>query len=198
MKRHQRGSRSTAASGLTAERIRNEALRVIDDGGLETFSTRKLGAALGCEAMAIYWYYPSKDLLLDAVARGIMSKLSTLLHESREDQGWIDALRTFARALRKLAHEHPHAFPLLATRGFAMDGTENLVELARHEGTDDRRAAHGFHLVCSYCFGFVFDELASLRSSATTDMVSPSPFDPSHSGEVFEFGLDVILRGLSS
>jgi len=41
---------------LSHEAIRAAALRLIDDDGLDAFSTRKLGAALGCEAMAIYWY----------------------------------------------------------------------------------------------------------------------------------------------
>ena len=45
--------RTGAGTGLTAERIRDEALKLIDAEGLESFSTRRLGAALGCEAMAI-------------------------------------------------------------------------------------------------------------------------------------------------
>ena len=52
---------------LSQDTIRAAALKLIDREGLDAFSTRKLGRALGCEAMAIYWYYPSKDALLDSV-----------------------------------------------------------------------------------------------------------------------------------
>ena len=60
---------------LTAERVRDEALRLIEEEGLEGFSTRKLGRALGVEAMAIYWYYPSKEALLDAVVEALVSRM---------------------------------------------------------------------------------------------------------------------------
>src|SRR3954447_6499826 len=110
--------RTSAGSGLTSERIRDEALRLIDAEGLESFSTRRLGAALGCEAMAIYWYYPSKDALLDAVVEALIARLPI---EPSNTGDWIDALRKLAHAYRRLAHQHPHAFPLLATRRFATE-----------------------------------------------------------------------------
>src|SRR4051794_33120752 len=108
---------------LTAERIRDEALRLIDEGGLETFSTRRLGAALGCEAMAIYWYYPSKEALLDAVVEQLIATLPVAAAES-----WIDALRKLAQSYRGLAHRHPRAFPLLATRRFASPGALRFLD----------------------------------------------------------------------
>src|SRR4051812_14935492 len=94
-------------TGLTAEKIRTEALRLIDADGLDAFSTRKLGAALGCEAMAIYWYYPSKESLLDAVVDELVGKIGAGAPTAHKD--WIDALRSLAHAYRKLAHKHPNA-----------------------------------------------------------------------------------------
>ena len=60
---------------------------------------------------------------------------------------WIDALRDVAHAYRRIAHDHPKAFPLLATRRFASEGTyaflEQLFELARSRAspTASRRAS---------------------------------------------------------
>ena len=110
---------------LTAERIREEALRLIDEDGIDAFSTRRLGAALGCEAMAIYWYYPSKDALLDAVVEAMVAHLPI---EPGGTADWIDALRRLAHAYRRLAHQHPNTFPLLATRRFATAGTFRFLE----------------------------------------------------------------------
>src|SRR6185503_3421665 len=101
---------------LERDVIRREALRLIDEDGLEAFSTRKLGAALGCEAMAIYWYYPSKDALLDAVVDLLMEDVAATASASGD---WIATLRAVAHAYRRIAHDHPRAFPVLATRRFA-------------------------------------------------------------------------------
>jgi AcrR family transcriptional regulator len=207
----------TRSSGLTAERIRDEALRLIDAEGLEAFSTRRLGAALGCEAMAIYWYYPSKDALLDAVVEALIARLPI---EQSTPGDWIDALRKLAHAYRRLAHLHPHAFPLLATRRFATEGTwrflEGLFELARKGGLDDRTTARFFRVVSSYCSGVALDELAGLRE-AERDRLSPEAgaaaaiavreafprlaavsawLEPTHFDDVFTFGLEMLLGAL--
>src|SRR4029450_12817133 len=52
---------------LTRERVLASALALIDEGGLAGFSIRSLGAALGCEPMSIYHYFPSKAHLQDAL-----------------------------------------------------------------------------------------------------------------------------------
>jgi AcrR family transcriptional regulator len=212
-----RAKRTAAGGGLTAERIRDEALRLIDAEGLESFSTRRLGAALGCEAMAIYWYYPSKDALLDAVVEALIARLPI---EPSNSGDWIDALRKLAHAYRRLAHQHPHAFPLLATRRFATEGTwrflEGLFELARRGGLDERQTARFFRVVSSYCSGVALDELAGLRE-ARTEATSPeaaalaasareafprlaavsSWLEPSHFDDVFVFGLEMLLDALA-
>jgi AcrR family transcriptional regulator len=208
--------RTAAGSGLTAERIRDEALRLIDAEGLESFSTRRLGAALGCEAMAIYWYYPSKDALLDAVVEALVARLPI---EPSNAGDWIDALRKLAHAYRRLAHLHPHAFPLLATRRFATEGTwrflEGLFELARRGGLDDRQTARFFRVVSSYCSGVALDELAGLKeaerakespdaatqaaaaSEAFPRLCAVSSFlEPAHFDDVFTFGLELLLEAL--
>lgn len=211
--------RSVAGGGLTAERIRDEALRLIDAEGLESFSTRRLGAALGCEAMAIYWYYPSKDALLDAVVEALIARLPI---EPSSAGDWIDALRKLAHAYRRLAHQHPHAFPLLATRRFATEGTwrflEGLFALARGAGLDDRQTARFFRVVSSYCSGVALDELAGLkeaeRARGDADPAHPpqaaapadefprlaavsSWLEPAHFDDVFVFGLEMLLEALA-
>lgn len=193
---------------LTAERIRDEALRLIDAEGLDAFSTRRLGAALGCEAMAIYWYYPSKEALLDAVVEQLIGSLQFTPTES-----WIDALRGLAQAYRKLAHDHPKAFPLLATRRFASPGAlrflEGLFDMARREGLDDRAIARFYRAVASYCNGVALDELAGLREAERGEPASRAResfprvarvyeyLGPEHTDDVFEFGLELLLEALS-
>jgi AcrR family transcriptional regulator len=192
-----------APANLTRETIRREALKLIDEEGLEGFSTRKLGAALGCEAMAIYWYYPSKDALLDAVVDELMSRIDVAPSAS----DWVAALRALARAYRGLSRQHPKAFPLVATRRFATEGTyaflERLFELAHRQGIDDRTTARFFRAVSAYCSGIALNELATRdenpearakfpRVTAVSKWLEPSELD-----DLFEFGLDVLLQALA-
>lgn len=200
-----------AAPELSHETIRTAALHLIDEEGLAEFSTRKLGRLLGCEAMAIYWYYPSKDALLDAVVDKLMVGVGAAI-EGELSGDWIDALREVAHAYRRLAHEHPKAFPLLATRRFASEGTyaflERLFTLAREQGIDDRVAARFYRVVSSYCNGFGLNELASprgpqdprsaaLRRRFSTVAAVSTWLDPEYLDEMFEFGLELQLTALA-
>jgi AcrR family transcriptional regulator len=190
---------------LTHAKIRREALKLIDAEGLESFSTRKLGARLGCEAMAIYWYYPSKEALLDAVVDELMAQVG---RAKTNEKDWVEVLREIARAYRALARKHPNAFPLIATRRFTTEGTYELLErlfaLAHAQGIDDRTTARIFRAVSAYCSGIGLNELAARR--APDDRAARAMFprlgavskwlEPSHFDDLFEFGLDVLLREL--
>jgi AcrR family transcriptional regulator len=200
-----KGRAAAPARELSHARIRTVALELIDRAGLEAFSTRKLGEALGCEAMALYWYYPSKDALLDAVVEQLMTNVGFAL--PRGDEPWVLALRRVAHAYRRIAQDHPRAFPLLATRRFASEGTyaflEELFAFARRQGVPDRTAARFYRLVSSYCNGFALNELAQRREAPGPD---PDRFPhvaavsaylaPAHLDDLFEFGLDTLLGAL--
>ena len=189
---------------LSQEAIRVAALRLIDDEGLDAFSTRKLGAALGCEAMAIYWYYPSKEALLDAVVDLLMEGVAGAVTESGD---WLATMRAVAHAYRRVAHDHPRAFPLLATRRFASETTygfmERLFELARAQGIADRVTARYYRVVSSYCNGFALNELAGppqvraqWRKFPRVHEVSKW-LDPEHLDDIFAFGLELQLGALA-
>ena len=193
--------RRAAPPKLSVDAICTAALDLIDRDGLEAFSTRKLGRELGCEAMAIYWYYPSKEALFDAVVDALMASVSLAVGGD-----WIVALRSVAHAYRRIAHDHPNAFPLLATRRFASEGTyaflEKLFELARQQGIDDRVTARFYRVVSSYCSGFALNELATPRTTAAlrrrfARVTAVSVWlEPQHLDEIFDFGLELQLAAL--
>src|SRR3954468_7110730 len=100
-----------ARGGLSRERIVAAALDLIDRDGLEAFSTRKLGAALGVEAMSIYNHFPSKGELLDAIASRLLAEVEL---PSRGE--FRSRLSTLLRSHQAVARRHPDAYPLLALR----------------------------------------------------------------------------------
>jgi AcrR family transcriptional regulator len=159
--------------------------------------------------MAIYWYYPSKDALLDAVVDKLMVSVGAALKPSGD---WLQTMRGLAYAYRQVAHDHPKAFPLLATRRFASEGTfeflDRLFALARTQGIDDKLAARFYRVISSYCNGFALNELAAprgpqdLRTAAMrrryvhVEAVSEW-LEPKHLDEIFEFGLELQLTALA-
>ncbi len=197
-------AKAKAQPELSQETIRVAALRLIDDDGLDAFSTRKLGAVLGCEAMAIYWYYPSKEALLDAVVDLLMEGVARAVTASGE---WIATLRAVAHAYRRVAHEHPRAFPLLATRRFASETTyafmERLFDLARAQGIADRVTARYYRVVSSYCNGFALNELAGPAQVQAQRRKFPRVhevstwLEPEHLDDIFAFGLELQLGALA-
>ncbi len=197
---------------LSHDTIVTAALRLIDHAGLDEFSTRKLGRALGCEAMAIYWYYPSKDALLDAIVDKLMASVAAAV-VATETSDWIGVLREVAHAYRRIAHDHPKAFPLLATRRFASEATyaflEQLFELARLQGIDDRVTARFYRVVSSYCSGFALNELAAprgpqdprtatLRKRFARVAAVSTWLEPQYLDEMFSFGLELQLAALAT
>jgi AcrR family transcriptional regulator len=194
--------RKAEPTGLSRETICTAALALIEKDGLAAFSTRKLGRILGCEAMAIYYYYPSKDALLDAVVDKLMASI-----ELTTEGGWIAALREVAHAYRRLAHDHPKAFPLLATRRFSSEGAygflEKLFELGHRLGIEERVAAKFYRVVSSYCNGFALNELATpphqtsaQRKRFPRTAAALAWIEPRYLDEMFTFGLELQLDAL--
>jgi AcrR family transcriptional regulator len=151
---------------LTRERLAKAALALIDRDGLEAFSTRKLGAALRVEAMAVYHHFPSKEHLLDAVAERLVT--SVALPDERLD--WVDWLRRAAHDHRAIARRHPNAFPLLAMRRFTTPESFRRLEahfrVLRRAGFSARETASVFRALGYFINGAALAEVATRAALA--------------------------------
>ena len=97
---------------LSRERIRDAALTIIDRDGLSGLSMRKLAAELGVQAASLYKHYPTKDDVLDDIARGVIGRVETSAFD--EDQDWQQALASWARSYRDALAVHSNLVPYLA------------------------------------------------------------------------------------
>ncbi|WP_314453863.1 TetR/AcrR family transcriptional regulator C-terminal domain-containing protein [uncultured Microbacterium sp.] len=104
-----------SAPRLTRESIVASALELIDREGLNGLSMRNLGKELRVEAMSLYRYVNGREDLLEGVVELLMSGLTDALSEATGDQ-WQRFLQVTAHEVRRIAVEHPKAFPLIATR----------------------------------------------------------------------------------
>jgi AcrR family transcriptional regulator len=107
--RRQRGQRA----GLTREAILDAALELADREGLKALSMRRLGAALGVEAMALYHHVDGKEALFDGLVEHVFAQTSAR-PSSRRD--WREWARAYARELRSTLSAHPNVLPLVVSR----------------------------------------------------------------------------------
>jgi AcrR family transcriptional regulator len=108
---------TTSRKGLDQLSVLNEAVRFIDENGVEKLTMRRLGSRLGVEAMALYRYVPGREQLLDGVVEVVMDELySDTMRAGDVSATWTEYLQRMAHGVRKLALDHPQVFPLVATR----------------------------------------------------------------------------------
>ncbi len=106
---------SAAKAALSRDAIIREALAVIDESGTGALSMRKLGQRLGVEAMSLYTHVSGREDLLEAVVTYLLQDVVEGLDENLT-QTWQGYLQALAHQIRRIAVDHPNAFPLVATR----------------------------------------------------------------------------------
>jgi AcrR family transcriptional regulator len=119
---------------LTREAILDAAIEILDRDGLAGLSMRRLGAAVGVEAMSLYNHVPNKDALLDGIHERILLSLEAPAHV----RTWQAFVRHQALALHRALLGHPNAIQLFATRPAAtpasMDRLERYLEVLSRAG----------------------------------------------------------------
>lgn len=206
------GKSRKAREPLTRERIIEAALQLIDETDLETLSMRRLGGALGVEAMAIYHHFANKGEVLDGVLERLVDEVEL---PPRDALSPIDRLRHFARSHRQIALRHPHAFVLIPTRRFNTERTimlyEQVLEAFADLGFDGELSARYFRTLGYFVSGAGLADIAGRAQQADATPVKLESFsDPrfplvskvvphlraAKLDAVFEFGLDVIFAAL--
>jgi TetR/AcrR family tetracycline transcriptional repressor len=99
---------------LSRERIIGTALEIIDQGGIAALSMRKLGAHLGADPMAVYYYLPNKAALYDGVVEAVYSQID--ITELDRHAPWRELVTAIMLSLRSAIRRHPNALPVLSTR----------------------------------------------------------------------------------
>jgi len=199
-----------ARAPLNREAIVTAALAAIDAEGLEGLSMRRLGAALGVEAMALYHHFPSKGGLLDGVMERLLAEAELPPPGSMPP---LERLRAFVRSYRQIAIRHPQAFVLLAVRRFNTEAAfalyERILEALDESGFDAVHSARLFRLIGYYASGAGLAEIASRSQEPDAAPVKLETFSDRHRfprvaavsrylrasnlDAVFEFGLDVLF-----
>ena len=117
-----------SAAALSRTLIVETALAQIDRSGPHGLSMRSLAQELGVEAMSLYRYVRGKEDLLEGVITRLMGGLASSLDEKLAEH-WQGFLQTVAHEVRRIAIDHPRAFPLVARVCVGLPRKKRIREL---------------------------------------------------------------------
>jgi AcrR family transcriptional regulator len=205
-------------SRLTRERVLRAAVALADSAGIGSLSMRRLGVALGVEAMSLYNHVANKGDLLDGMVDVVFAEIEL----PTDGVDWRTAMRRRAISVREALARHAWASGMLETRTSPGPATlrhhDAVLGVLRGAGFSVEMAGHAYSVLDSYIYGFAMqeanlpfdtgEETAALAQSIlargapgeyphltqfTVERVLKPGYDY---GAEFEYGLDLILEGL--
>ena len=172
---------------------------------------RRLGEALGCEAMSLYNHHPGKAHVLDALVDRVLAGVA--IPDRRLLPG--ERLRALAQNWRAMAHQHPRFYPWLALHRWnspvGIGFLDEILDCFHAAGLPEPAAARGFRVLGYYLLGATLEEISgyangpsSLNPMSDEALAARYPavaragrwFKPEHFDETFGLGLDLVLQGL--
>jgi TetR/AcrR family tetracycline transcriptional repressor len=168
-----------------------EALRLLNEVGLDGLTTRRLAEQLGVQGPALYWHFKGKQELIDEMAKAMMADAYGPLDATMP---WDQWLCDWARRLRRELLSYRDGARLLA--GLRPSSQHGRIDFAKifaplqEAGFGMPGMIFAVRTVNLFTFGWVMDEQAAMDRSPPPD---EPPFDPE---EGFEFGLATIIAGL--
>jgi AcrR family transcriptional regulator len=210
----QTGEDTSSRVPLSRERVLQAALALADEGGVEAVSMRRLGQALGVEAMSLYKHVADKEAILDGIADLVMDEVEV----PSPDLDWRTSIRRSAISAHEALRRHPWAGVVLESRlnpGPArLRYLDAVVGVLRGAGFETAIVARAFMALDSHTYGFTMQELAlpfdAGSASGVAEEMAARVFADAYPNLLamaelamsgapmldFEFGLDLLLDGL--
>jgi len=203
---------------LNRKAIVAAAIRILDDGGLDGFTMRRVADALGTGPASLYWHVGSKDGLLDLIFEEVIGEQQV---PDADPGRWQEQLKDVARTMRATILHHRDIVRISIGRvpmgPNALRYSDRVLAILRAGGASDRLAVLGRHLLISIVNGFTMDEtgmdgqpppepiatmardyLASLPPSEFPNLVALADhFAISDQDLRFEVLLDLFVDGLA-
>jgi AcrR family transcriptional regulator len=202
---------------LSRDRVLEAAVALADETGIDSVSMRKLGEALGVEAMSLYNHVANKGDLLDGMVDVVFSEI-----DLPSGENWKVAMRQRAISARQVLGRHRWAIGRMESRASPGPATlrhhDAVLGCLRGAGFSIEMTAHAYSVLDSYIYGFALQEanlpfddaeetaqvaeeiLGQFRAGDyphLTELAMEHVLQPGYDyGNEFEVGLDLILDGL--
>jgi AcrR family transcriptional regulator len=203
---------------LSRDRVLHAAVALADESGLEALSMRKLGEAVGVEAMSLYTHVANKVDLLDGMTDLVFGEIDL----PSEEDDWKTSMRQRALSVRQALSRHRWAIGVMESRTSPGPATlqhhDAVIGCLRKAGFSVALTAHAYAALDSYIYGFALQERSlpfdtpgetaelaqALLTQVPTDkyphlaeLTAEHVLRPGYDySDEFEFGLDLILDGL--
>ncbi len=142
---------------LTREKIVETAIEVLDTEGVEGLSMRRLGEALGVEAMALYHHFANKDAILDAVASRIIEETGPALPLDL-DSDWKTVMLSGPASAGRALEAHPKAGWLFIGRQYTTAESLQMMEaplaILSSAGFEGQELVDAAHAIFAYTAGW--------------------------------------------
>ena len=201
---------------LSKERVLQAAVILADEIGIASLSMRKLGQALGVEAMSLYRHVANKDDVLD----GIVDIVASEIEVPSIGGDWKESMRRRATSAHEVLLRHPWATMLIVSRANVGPAMLRYVDATigclREAGFSYELADRAWNAIDNHVYGFTLQmlnfpfepgEYAEVAQQFLPMIpaekypylrgLSQQVIDGHHHGlQDFTFGLDLILDGL--
>jgi AcrR family transcriptional regulator len=210
--------------GLSREAIAAAALEIVDREGLDAMTMRTVAHSLGTGAASLYAHVASKEELLELIIDRVIGEVQ--LPGEPDPQRWQEQLKDCARAIRTVFARHRDlaraSFARIPLGQNALRVSEWTISVMKAGGLPDQVIAFACDLLPLYVMAVSYEDslysseassedvanfvadlrkyFASLPRDRFPNVVSlAGPLTAGGEGdERFEFGLEVLLRGLTA
>ena len=189
---------------IEREKILDAALTLLNEVGLDHFSTRRLAERLGVQQPALYWHFKSKQEIVNGMAARLLARLRDAPLDGTDWRAWLGGMAKFYRhtllGVRDGAEVLSNA-NLSRSEQFA-DFERGIVHLASF-GFSTRDAMLGMTTVFDYALGITYEHQTDSRvaepegqGSAVFESLRGMRREDAAEA-LFDGGLELILDGLA-
>jgi AcrR family transcriptional regulator len=199
---------------LTRDAIVDAAVTVLDAEGVDALTVRRIGQELGTGSATLYWYVGSKDELGELVYDRVMGEVEP---PELDAEHWQDQLKELCRRVYRVLVKHNDVARLSLGRIPVGPNMLRIMEcttaMLRQAGIDDRAIGYIGDIVGRYLdasaletrmqdgpppqmVGAYFQSLPAERFPHLTEL--SRAMVAGDDDERFEFGLDLLMRGIAS
>jgi AcrR family transcriptional regulator len=205
---------------LSRERIADAAMAIVDADGLGGLNMRRLAEELGTGPASLYAHVSGKDELLQLLIDRVAGEIPTI---EPDPERWQEQVKDYLRAVRKVLVAHRDlagaALANIPTGPNAVAAMDGLLGILRAGDLPDRVIALASDLLSQYVnidayegslfaqrmerdpgyFEAIFDYFRALPADRFPHFASLTEAMVEEGDDArFEFGIDVLVRGLAS
>jgi TetR/AcrR family tetracycline transcriptional repressor len=182
---------------------------LIDAEGLDGLTMRKLGAALKVQAGGLYWHFPSKQALLEAVADDLVAGVAEMPPAGPWDQRLVTLAHRLRRALLGMRDGARLVAETFVTEPNTILAGRTGMQILVDAGLPPEQAGWAMLALTHFIIGHTIEEQAPredlpAKLAAATETLGPGLVDDlgaaitADPDRRFDFGLGLMIDGIRS